>query len=69
MTTPITSPEGTPVFVSVAEACRITGIAKYAIRKGCNAGTVPYIDIGNKFMINLPMYLDQLNAQTIGREG
>lgn len=49
-------------FVSVADACRITGLSAYYLRNGCNAGTIPHVRSGRAIYIKLPALLIQLGV-------
>ena len=63
---------GTP-FQTIPEAARSTGLSQYFIRNGCRAGTVPHIVVHGpkgkspgKYMVNVPLLLEQLNAASMG---
>ena len=53
-----------PPFAKIPEACRITGISKFALRKGCKDGSVPHVKIGENgpYLINIPALLEQLGV-------
>lgn len=57
-----------PIFVKAREAAKVTGFSYRLILAGCKDGTIPHICIGEgkkaRFMVNLPMYLEQLNEIT-----
>ena len=57
-----------PIFVKAREAAKATGLSYQHILAGCKDGTIPHICIGEgknaRFMVNLPMYLEQLNETT-----
>lgn len=66
---------GTP-FQTIPEAARSTGLSQYFIRNGCKAGTVPHIVVHGpkgkapgKYMVNVPLLLEQLNAVSMGGGG
>ena len=54
-----------PIFVRAREAAKATGISYRLILAGCKDGTIPHIRIGEgknaRFIVHLPMYLEQLN--------
>ncbi len=57
-----------PIFVRARKAAEATGLSYRLILAGCKDGTIPHICIGEgkkaRFMVNLPMYLEQLNKAT-----
>ncbi len=54
-------------FVTIKEACAMTGLSMGFIRKGCRNGTIPCIRIGERgdYRINLPAFLDLLDKQSM----
>ena len=50
--------------MKIPDACKITGLSQYFLRKGCKDGTVPHIKSGRVYFINVPQLLERLNAQT-----
>lgn len=52
------------VFFSIKEACNETGLSQRFLRDGCKAGTVPHIKSGAKYLVNLPLLLERLNAES-----
>lgn len=52
-----------PVFHSVRETVRLTGIAEHQIRKMVKAGEVPHIMSGRKILINVPAFLNVLEQR------
>lgn len=54
-------------FVKIKEACAITGLSSYYIRNACRAGTIPCIMCGTTYMVNLPLLLRQLDAESEAR--
>lgn len=52
-------------FQTIQDAVRTTGLSSYFLRQGCKNGSIPYIKSGNKFMINVPLLLEQLNKQSL----
>lgn len=52
-------------FQTIAETSRTTGLSQYYIRCGCRGGTVPHIKSGSKFMVNVPLLIEQMNRQSL----
>lgn len=50
-------------FQTISGAARITGLSQYYIRAGCKAGTIPHVMCGSEYRINIPLFMEQLNAQ------
>lgn len=55
----------TAVFQSIRGTAYITGLSVGYIRAGCKAGEVPHIMVGQEYRINLPLFLKQLETQSI----
>lgn len=53
----------------IAQASKTTGLSQYFLRNGCKDGSVPHICSGNTYMINVPLLLENLEAQARGRCG
>ncbi len=51
-----------PIFKTIAECAKITGLAKYRIRQIVLSGKVKFIKAGVKYQVNLKSLLDYLNA-------
>ncbi len=51
-------------FQSIADAARTTGLSRYHIRNGCKDGTIPHIKVGDRYKVNVPLLLKQLDAQS-----
>ncbi len=51
-------------FQTVKEAVRTTGLSEHFIRSGIKEGTVPFVQSGKKFFVNIPKLLERLNAVT-----
>lgn len=54
-------------FATIREAAEITGLSECFFRRGVRNGSVPYIRSGVKYLVRLPQFLAQLDAQQ-GRE-
>ncbi len=52
------------MFITMKEAAKITGVPYGQLRRGCHAGTVPYIQSGQRFLINMPALIEQLNRES-----
>ena len=55
--------DSTP-YKSIKNAAAATGCSQYFIRNGIKNGTVPHIRSGNKYLINVPLWIEQLNEQS-----
>lgn len=53
-----------PMFVSIKEAVKITGLSEYFIRQNLKAGKIPHIKTGNKIMLNMPRLEAELERLT-----
>lgn len=53
--------ENTP-FMKIKEASQVTGLSMYYLRNGCKDGTVPCIKSGTVYFINVPRFLEKLDA-------
>lgn len=59
---------GSPThFVTVKQAVKYTGLSEHYIRQQLQAGKIPHIMAGKKYLINLPLFKEMLDAQS--REG
>lgn len=52
---------GAPLFVTVREAVRVTGLSERYLRDGLRADKIPHIKTGTKYLINLPLFLAELD--------
>ena len=50
-------------FLKIKDACRVTGLSQYYLRKGCKDGTVPHIKSGTVYLVNIQALLRQLGAE------
>lgn len=61
-----------PIFQTVKAFCATSGLSVKKIREGCKAGTIPHIRVGEgenaRFMVNVPLYLEQLNKESLRHE-
>lgn len=51
-------------FLTMRETVKATGLSLYYLRNGIKAGTVPHIQSGNKFLVNVPMLIEKLNRES-----
>lgn len=51
-------------FQTIADASRTTGLSQYFLRRGCKAGIVPHIKSGNKFLVNAPLLIEQMDQMS-----
>lgn len=47
-------------FLSIKDACRVTGLSQHYLRYGCRDGSVPHVKCGSKYMINVPELMKRL---------
>ena len=47
-------------YMKIPEACRVTGLSQYYLRKGCKDGSIPHVKSGKVYFINVPKLLEQL---------
>ena len=58
-------------FQKITDAVKTTGLSAYFLRRGCKDGTVPCVQSGGVYYINVPAVLQQLgvpsgNGQSAG---
>lgn len=58
-------------FQKISEAVKTTGLSAYYLRRGCKDGTVPCVQSGGVYYVNVPALLQQLgvpsgNGQSAG---
>lgn len=46
-------------------AAYLTGLSLQFIRDGCRNGTIPHIRVGTDFRVNMPLFLERLNAESV----
>ena len=49
-------------FQKIPQACKTTGLSQYFLRKGCRDGSIPHIQSGDVYYINVPALLEKLGA-------
>ena len=56
------------IYMSRKEAAAFTGLSYHFIRKGTENGTIPHIMSGNRFLVNVPKLLQQLEEESEAEE-
>ncbi len=56
----------TPIYHSIRQTAKITGLSECFIRKLCKENKVPGYRVGNKFMIDVPSFLEYLRTSSEG---
>lgn len=54
------------IFQRYRGAAAITGLSYKYIRDGCLNGTIPCIMVGSDRLVNMPLFLEQLNEVSRG---
>ena len=54
-----------PLFLSIKETSRVTGLTVYNIRQRIASGNLPYICLSNRFYINMPAFIKQLEEESM----
>lgn len=49
------------VFQRFRGAAQITGLSVKYIRQGCINGTIPHIRAGSDYLVNMPLFMAQLD--------
>lgn len=52
----------TTPFLKIKDACAVTGLSQYFLRKGCKDGRIPHIRSGPTYYINVPELMKQLGV-------
>lgn len=50
-------------FQKIAPASRLTGLSQYFLRNGCRDGSIPCVQSGGVYYINVPALLRKLGAE------
>ena len=56
-------------FQSIKDACNSTGLSQHFLRQGVIAGTIPHIRAGKKIFVNVPLLIQQMNAESVKSTG
>lgn len=54
-------------FQKIAQASSTTGLSQFYLRNGCKNGTIPHIQSGKTYFINVPKLLENLGVPYEGR--
>lgn len=49
-------------FMKIKDACAVTGLSQYFLRRGVRDGSIPHIKSGPTYYINVPALLEQLGT-------
>ena len=55
-------------YLSIKQASGATGLSQKYIREGCKNGKIPFLRVGNRYMINLPILLEKLDSMCENNE-
>ncbi len=58
--------ESTTPFMKIGDAVKATGLSAYFLRNGCRDGSVPCVQSGKTYYINIPALLKKLGAEGEG---
>lgn len=50
-------------FMKIKDACRVTGLSCFYLRRGAKDGSIPCIKSGNTYYINVPALLRKLGVE------
>ncbi len=51
-------------FQGIKETANATGFSQFFIRNGVKAGKIPHIRCGEKILVNVPAFLQQMDEQS-----
>ena len=66
--TPVSSVKHAP-FQLIRAASALTGFSQKYLREGCRMGSIPHVMCGNRYMVNVPLFLHQLGVPEEGDPG
>lgn len=52
----------TTPFLTIKDACTVTGLSQHFLRQGVRDGSIPHIKSGTVYYINLPALLEKLGV-------
>lgn len=58
------STEFRPIYLSIKDTARYTGLSEYYLRSRLKEGKINHITSGTKVLINLPLMLAELEKQS-----
>ncbi|MBR3242488.1 MAG: hypothetical protein IKF90_07295 [Parasporobacterium sp.] len=56
-------------YMTIPEAVKVTGLSSYFLRNGLKAGTIPHIMSGPRYLVNIPLLLETLEAESRKKAG
>ena len=54
----------TPILQGVEQAAKTLGVSKHFIYTGVKSGKIPHVRSGVKLLINIPLTLQNINAES-----
>lgn len=55
----------TPIFLTVRDTAKRTGLPEYFIRQRLKNNQVPYLQDGNRKLINVELFLENLRTESM----
>lgn len=52
------------IFMSIVDANKYLGLGITYLQHGCKNGTIPHIKLKQKYLINVPLFLEKLNKES-----
>jgi len=59
-----TNTSDTAPFQPIKQASYLSGMSQYFIRKGILDGKIAHVKSGNKYLVNVPKLLEELNSNS-----
>lgn len=56
-------------YLRIKDACAVTGLSQYYLRRGCRDGSIPCVKSGTTFYVNVPALLNKLTSEQGQVEG
>lgn len=60
-------------FLKIDEACQVTGLSRFYLRRGVRDGSIPHIKSGQTYYVNVPALLEQhgipFHVEIVGEAG
>lgn len=53
--------ENSTKLQTIEAAAKLSGASQYFIRLGCRNGTIPCVRSGRKYLVNMPLFMEQLD--------
>lgn len=51
-------------FLKIKDACVVTGLSMYYLRKGCKDGSIPHLKSGETYYIDMQAFRDHLREMS-----